>query len=227
MNVILIGSQKNNIGKTLLSIKIGIELAKTGKKVLMMDLSQGKIKMSEYLKVNENIIYDIVDVFNKTCTLDQGIIEINENLSLLPCPRLPDKINEINKEKFLGLIDSAAFYDYVIIDADKLTTTYIDFSKIYNVISINNNDFSCVKEINSDKTISSKAKNFIAVINMYNKKGANKGNLLKIKDIERLTETTVTVLIEENPKFHEMQYEMFSKEDFLNNEINKIINNLK
>lgn len=226
MNVILTGSQKNNIGKTIISIKIGIELAKTGKKVLLMDLSQGKIKMSEYLKVNENIIYDIVDVFNNTCTLDQGIIEINENLFLLPCPRIPEKINEINKEKFLGLIDSAVDYDYVIIDAQKLTSTYIDFSKIQNVISINNNDFSCVKEVNSDKTISSKAKNFIVLINMYNKKGANKGTMLKIKDVERLTETTVTALVEENPKYSEVQYEMFFQGDFLKTEISSIINKL-
>lgn len=227
MNVILTGSQKNNIGKTILSIKIGIELAKTGKKVLMMDLSQGKIKMSEYLNVNENIIYDIVDVFNKTCTLDQGIIEINENLYLLPCPRLSEKINEINKEKFLILINSAVDYDYVIIDAQKLTSTYIDFSKIQNVLCINNNDFSCVKEINSDNTISSKANNFVVVVNMYNKKSANKGTMLKLKDIERLTETTVTAIIEENPKYLEIQNDMLLQGDILKTEINNIIKYLK
>lgn len=227
MNVILTGSQKNNIGKTILSIKIGIELAKTGKKVLMMDLSQGKIKMSEYLNVNENIIYDIVDVFNKTCTLDQGIIEINENLYLLPYPRLSEKINEINKEKFLILINSAVDYDYVIIDAQKLTSTYIDFSKIQNVLCINNNDFSCVKEINSDNTISSKANNFVVVVNMYNKKSANKGTMLKLKDIERLTETTVTAIIEENPKYLEIQNDMLLQGDILKTEINNIIKYLK
>jgi septum formation inhibitor-activating ATPase MinD len=227
MNVILTGSQKNNIGKTILSIKIGIELAKTGKKILMMDLSQGKIKMSEYLNVNENIIYDIVDVYNNTCTLDQGIIEINENLFLLPCPRLPDKINEINKENFSRLIDSAVDYDYVIIDAHRLTSNYIDFSKIQNVVSINNNDFSCVKEINSNKTISSKAKNFIVVINMFNKKATNKGNMLKLKCVEKLTETTITTLIEENPKYSQVQYEMLFQENFIKTEINSIINNLK
>ncbi len=227
MNVILTGSQKNNIGKTIISIKIGIELAKMDKRVLMMDLSQGKIKMSEYLRVNENIIYDIVDVFNKTCDLEQGVIEIIENLSLLPCPRLAGKINDINKDKFIGLIDSAVDYDYVIIDADRLTSTYIDFLKVQNAITINNNDFSCVKEINSDKTISSKAKNFIVLINMYNKKAAKKGTMLRDKDLEKLTETTVKALIEENPKYSKIQYEMFFQEDFMKTEISNIINNLK
>ena len=155
MNVILTGSQKNNIGKTIISIKLAIELANSGKNVLMMDLSSGKIKMSEYLNVNEDIIYDIVDVVNKTCTLEQGIIEINENLSLLPCPRIAGKINEIKKESFINLLQSVEVYDYVIIDADKLTSVFIDFSIINNAITINNNDFSCIKEINTDKTISS------------------------------------------------------------------------
>ncbi len=226
MNVILTGSQKNNIGKTVISIRIGIELAKTGKNVLMMDLSSGKIKMSEYLKVNEDIVYDIVDVFTNTCTLEQGIIEINENLSLLPCPRIENKITEINKEAFTELIEDAKGYDYVVIDADKITSAYIDLLKINNVITINNNDFSCIKEINSDKTISSKVANFIVAINKYNTKKAKKGILMKQKDIENLTKTKVSSLIEENAKFLDLKYEMLMDENFLKAEISNIIKSL-
>ncbi|MDD4046273.1 MAG: AAA family ATPase [Tissierellia bacterium] len=227
MNVILTGSHKNNIGKTMISIKLAVELARQGKKVLMMDLSSGKLKMSEYLNVNEDIIYDIVDVMKKTCTLEQGIIEINENLSLMPSPRIPGKINEINKESFINLLQSIEAYDYVVIDADKLTSVYIDFSKINNAITINNNDFSCIKEINSDKKISSKAANFIVVINKYNNKKAKKGIMMKSNDIEKLTEIKVSSLIEENIKYSDLQYEMLFNSDFLKTEINNIIRNLK
>ncbi|MFA6782206.1 MAG: AAA family ATPase [Sedimentibacter sp.] len=227
MNVILTGSHKNNIGKTMISIKLAVELAKSGKIVLMMDLSSGKLKMSEYLNVNEDIIYDIVDVMKKTCTLEQGIIEINENLSLMPSPRIPGKINEINKESFINLLQSIEAYDYVVIDADKLTSVYIDFSKINNAITINNNDFSCIKEINSDKKISSKAANFIVAINKYNNKKAKKGIMMKSNDIEKLTEIKVSSLIEENIKYSDLQYEMLFNSDFLKTEINNIIRNLK
>lgn len=227
MNVILTGSHKNNIGKTMISIKLAVELARQGKKVLMMDLSSGKLKMSEYLNVNEDIIYDIVDVIKKTCTLEQGIIEINENLSLMPSPRIPGKINEINKESFINLLQSIEAYDYVVIDADKLTSVYIDFSKINNAITINNNDFSCIKEINSDKKISSKAANFIVAINKYNNKKAKKGIMMKSNDIEKLTEIKVSSLIEENIKYSDLQYEMLFNSDFLKTEINNIIRNLK
>ncbi|HPV85323.1 MAG TPA: AAA family ATPase [Sedimentibacter sp.] len=227
MNVILTGSQKNNIGKTIISIKLAIELANSGKNVLMMDLSSGKIKMSEYLNVNEDIIYDIVDVVNKTCTLEQGIIEINENLSLLPCPRIAGKINEIKKESFINLLQSVEVYDYVIIDADKLTSVFIDFSIINNAITINNNDFSCIKEINTDKTISSNAGNFIVAINKYNKKKAKKGIMMKSNDIEKLTETTISSIIEENMKYSDLNHEKFLDDNFLKTEIKNIVKNLK
>jgi len=226
MNVILTGSQKNNIGKTIISIKLAIELANSGKNVLMMDLSSGKIKMSEYLNVNEDIIYDIVDVVNKTCTLEQGIIEINENLSLLPCPRIAGKINEIKKESFINLLQSVEVYDYVIIDADKLTSVFIDFSIINNAITINNNDFSCIKEINTDKTISSNAGNFIVAINKYNKKKAKKGIMMKSTDIEKLTETTISSIIEENMKYSDLNHEKFLDVNFLKTEIKNIVKNL-
>ncbi|MDD2397629.1 MAG: hypothetical protein PHE31_06515, partial [Tissierellia bacterium] len=163
----------------------------------------------------------------KTCTLEQGIIEINENLSLMPSPRIPGKINEINKESFINLLQSIEAYDYVVIDADKLTSVYIDFSKINNAITINNNDFSCIKEINSDKKISSKAANFIVVINKYNNKKAKKGIMMKSNDIEKLTEIKVSSLIEENIKYSDLQYEMLFNSDFLKTEINNIIRNLK
>lgn len=227
MNVILTGSQKNNIGKTTIGIRLAVEIANSGKNVLMMDLSSGKIKMSEYLNVNEDIIYDIVDVVNKTCTLEQGIIEINENLSLLPCPRIAGKINEIKKESFINLLQSVEAYDYVIIDADKLTSVFLDFSKINNAITINNNDFSCIKEINTDKAISSKAGNFIVAINKYNKKKAKKGIMMKSNDIEKLTETTISALIEENIKYSDLNHEKFLDVNFLKTEIKNIVKNLK
>lgn len=227
MNVVLTGSQKNNIGKTIIGIKLSLELARSGKKVLMADLSTGKIKMAEYLNVNEDIIYDSVDVLKKTCTLEQGIIEINENLSLLPSPRAAGKINELDRESFKSLLDSIEGYDYVIIDADKLTSSYVDLSKVNNAITINSNDFSCIREINLDKTISSKAGNFVLVINKYNRKSAKKGLMMKPGDIERLTETTASSIIEENPGCLNMKHEMLLDSSFLKTEIGGIIKNLR
>ena len=205
---------------------MAVELSRSGRSVLMIDLSSGKLKMSEYLNVNEDIIYDVVDVMQKTCTLEQGIIEIKENLYLLPCPRIPGKINKLNKESFINLLQSIENFDNVIIDADLLTSAYIDFSKIDNAITINNNDFSSIKEINFDKAISSKAANLIVIINKYNKKNAKKGKMMKSSDIEKLTNTTITSLIEENANYSDFRYEMIFDEKLLKIEINNIIKKL-
>ncbi|HHZ03126.1 MAG TPA: septum site-determining protein MinD [Tissierellia bacterium] len=212
---ILVGSHKNNIGKTLISIKAGINLSQQGKNVLLMDISSGKTKMSEYLKVNEDIIYDIVDVFTDTCPLELAVMEINENLHLLPSPRVQGKIEKLNRDYFVKLLKYAESYDVVIIDGDELSNSYIDFSEIQNVVTVNNNDFSCVKEINTDKVLAAKADKFTVIINKYNTKMAKKGSMLKLKDIEKLTGTSVTATIEENINYSKPDYQQIFNEDFL------------
>ena len=226
MSVIITGSQKNKIGKTIITIKTAGELSRSGRKVLMVDLSSGKVKISEYLNVNEDIIYDVMDVLQKTCSMEQAVMEIKENLYLLPSPRIPGKIDELNRELFINLFEGTENFDDVIIDADSLTSWYIDFSRIDAAITINNNDFSCVKEISSDRAISSKASNFVVVINKFNKKEAKKGRMMKSADIEKLTNTTISSLIEENANYSAFRHEMFFDENVLKTEIKHIVKKL-
>jgi septum site-determining protein MinD len=226
MSVIITGSQKNKIGKTIITIKTAVELSRSGRKVLMVDLSSGKVKISEYLNVNEDIIYDVMDVLQKTCSMEQAFMEIKENLYLLPSPRIPGKIDELNRELFINLFEGTENFDDVIIDADSLTSWYIDFSRIDAAITINNNDFSCVKEISSDRAISSKASNFVVVINKFNKKEAKKGRMMKSADIEKLTNTTISSLIEENANYSAFRHEMFFDENVLKTEIKHIVKKL-
>jgi septum site-determining protein MinD len=226
MSVILTGSQKKKIGKTIIGIKMAVELSRGGRRVLMVDISSGKVKMSEYLNVDEGIIYDVIDVLQKTCSLDQALIEIKENLYLLPSPRIAGKIDKLNRELFMNLFQYTDDFDVVIIDADSLTCACIDFSKIDNAITLNNNDFSCIKEINADKAISSQTSNFIAVINRYNKKEAKRGRMLKITDIEKLTKTNISSIIEENINYFSFSHEKFFDEYILKTEIDHIIKKL-
>jgi len=106
-SVVLVSSQKRDIGKTVLAIKMSIELSKIGKNVLLIDLSSGKKKISEYLNVNEDIIYDIKDVLDMTCSLEQAVIEIDDKLSILPNPRIAGKLGTIKSESFLKLVNEA------------------------------------------------------------------------------------------------------------------------
>ncbi|MDF2615678.1 MAG: hypothetical protein K0Q47_333 [Sedimentibacter sp.] len=224
--VVLVGSQKIEIGSTVLSIKMGIELSQNKKKVLLADLSGGKKKMSEYLKVNEDIIYDIKDVLDDTCSLEQSVIEVVENLNLAPYPRIHGKLDSIKREKFTKIINEAkASYDYVIVDIGKFSSSFIDFELADLAVDLNNNDFSCVREINNDKSIAemSGLKNFTAVINKFNKKNAVHGTMMKLKDIQKMTLLKPAV-IEENIKFVDMDsYFLFGTED---NSLQRAVKNI-
>ncbi|MGB4437768.1 MAG: hypothetical protein WBJ13_00795 [Sedimentibacter sp.] len=226
-SVVLVSSQKRDIGKTVLAIKTSIELSKIGKNVLLIDLSSGKKKISEYLNVNEDIIYDIKDVLDMTCSLEQAVIEIDDKLSILPNPRIACKLGIIKTESFLKLVNEAkSKYDVIVADVDKISLSYIDFNSVNSVITMNNNDFSCIKELNNEKNIANKfgLNNIITVINKYNKKNASSGTMIKLKDIQKLTEMQNMNVIEDNALYLNADYDdLFNNQD---NSFNMAVRNI-
>jgi septum site-determining protein MinD len=214
-DVILVSSQKNNIGKTIISIKTGVELSKT-KKIVLLDLSAGKKKIAEYLGVDEDIIYDIKDVLDGICSDEQAVLEIKENLNLLPSPRIAGKLGDIKGREFKRIIlDLKNKYDAVIVDADGISSRhYIGQGLIDTIISVNDNDFSCVREIIDDFSVAEKlgASGFIAAINRYNKKKAVKGTMLRLKDIERMLEIKLSPVIEEDQRYENITAEFLLKD---------------
>jgi len=50
---------------------------------------------------------------------------------------------------------------------------------------------------------------------------------MKSNDIEKLTETTISALIEENIKYSDLNHEKFLDVNFLKTEIKNIVKNLK
>jgi septum site-determining protein MinD len=229
-NVFLINSEKIDIGKTIIGIKIGIELSSRGKKVLLIDLSKGNKKIAEYFKVDEDIIYDIKDVLDDMCSMQQAIIDISENLSILPFPRIANKLDCINRENFSKLTNEAkAVYDTIIVDVDGISSCYyIDFTNVEGMIVINDNDFSAVREINNGSEIVKKfgLKENIFIINKYNKKNASKGTMFKIKDLNKLLDVDILAIIEAEIKYSNADYNfLFNKEpNSFNNVIDSISN---
>ena len=226
-SVVLVSSQKNDIGKTAIGVRLGIEISQMGKSVLLVDLSSGKKKISEYLNVKEDIIYDIKDVLLTTCSLEQAAIEIVDNLSILPYPRVIGKLDKIEKKDFSKLINYAKIiFDVIVVDIDKISSNYIDFDCVEKVVIVNNNDFSCIKEINVDKNILDKfqVKDRSYVINKYNKKQGAKGTMMKNKYIEKMTGIRDLVIVEDSAKYANIDsYFLFSKEE---NSFNKAVKNL-
>jgi septum site-determining protein MinD len=230
-SVVLFSSDKSCIGKTIIGIKTGIELSNRGKRVLVIDLANGNKKVAEYFKVDEDIIYDIKDVFDGTCSMEQAVINISDNLCIIPYTRVLNKIGNIKKDSFSRLITEAKDkYDILIIDVNGLSSSYyLDFTKIEKIIVINNNDFSAVKEINNASDIAKKfelQESFI--INRYNKKNASKGTMLKIKDMNKMLDTEILSVIEEDNKYGDADYNFIFNKDTnsFNSAIDSIANKL-
>lgn len=202
--LVLVESQKDCIGKTVICIKAGIALSEEGKNVLLMDLSSGKKKISEYLNVTESIIYDVKDALDGICSLEQAVIEIGDGFSLLPHPRIADKLGAIGQDALTDIVTKAKeTYDYIIADVDKVSGGYINFSLVSNIITVNNNDFSCIKEFNNTKNIAQKynVNSILPLLNMYNRKKAKNGATMSAKDIRKMTEMDMDAAIEENPEY--------------------------
>jgi septum formation inhibitor-activating ATPase MinD len=231
-DVILVSSQKSNIGKTVITVKIGIELSNNERKVLLIDLSSGKKKIAEYLNVDEEIIYDIKDVLDETCSVDQALIDVNENLSLLPYPRVIDKLKKITPESFNKLITLAkSKYDAIIVDTDNIINlSHINYDYVDLLILINSNDFSSVKELNNELLLAKhyELENTIVIINKYNKKEASKGKMLMLSEMEKLINKKIDISLKEEERFNNINYEfLFSKdENTFNNSINTIVKKL-
>ena len=231
-SVFLVSSEQIDIGKTIIGIKSGIELAIRGKKVLLIDLSKGNKKISEYLKVNEDIIYDIKDVLDGTCSMEQSVIDISDKLSILPFPRIANKLDNIKRESFSNLINEAKNkYDVTLVDVDGISSCYyIDFANIEGVIIINNNDFSVLKEINNAAYIIEKfeIRKVMVIINKYNKKSASKGLMLRIKDMNKMIGQDILGIIEDEMKYANIDYDYLYNKDInsFNNAIDNIVNKI-
>ncbi|MUV39501.1 Septum site-determining protein MinD [Lentibacillus sp. JNUCC-1] len=115
---IVITSGKGGVGKTTTTANIGTALALMDKKVCLMDTDIGLRNLDVIMGLENRIIYDIVDVIEGRCKLQQALIRdkrFNE-LSLLPAAQTTDK-SAITSEGMKTLVEELKqTYDYIVID---------------------------------------------------------------------------------------------------------------
>ncbi len=116
--VIVVTSGKGGVGKTTLTANLSIALSKLGKRVVAIDTDIGLRNLDVVMGLENNILYNLVDVIERKCRLKQALIKDpkHKNLYLLPSAQSRDKdsitpiqmveLTEVLKEQF----------DYVLID---------------------------------------------------------------------------------------------------------------
>lgn len=116
--VVVITSGKGGVGKTTTAANIGTGLSMTGKKVILIDADIGLRNLDVVMGLENRIVYDLVNVLEKGCRLQQALIKDkrNENLFLLPAAQTRDKA-AVDQDQMKELCSELKKdFDYIIID---------------------------------------------------------------------------------------------------------------
>jgi septum site-determining protein MinD len=107
-------SIKGGVGKTTSTVNIGTALAQRGKSVLVVDADFTAPNLALHvgiLKPKKTLHH----VFKGKITPQEAVINFQENIDILPCSLIAEKVNPyLLKRKVQSLKDS---YDYILIDA--------------------------------------------------------------------------------------------------------------
>ncbi|WP_138496235.1 septum site-determining protein MinD [Paenibacillus pinistramenti] len=115
---IVVTSGKGGVGKTTTSANIGTALALLGKKVCLVDTDIGLRNLDVVMGLENRIIYDLVDVAEGRCRLNQALVKDKrfDELYMLPAAQTKDK-NSVTPEQVRDIVlELKKEYEYVIID---------------------------------------------------------------------------------------------------------------
>lgn len=115
---IVVTSGKGGVGKTTTSANLGTALALLGRKVCMVDTDIGLRNLDVVMGLENRIIYDLIDVAEGRCRLNQALIKDKrfDELYMLPAAQTKDK-QDITPDQVRKIVEELKpDYDYVIID---------------------------------------------------------------------------------------------------------------
>jgi septum site-determining protein MinD len=117
--VITISSGKGGVGKTTTTANLGVALARTGNRVVVIDADIGLRNLDVVMGLENRIVYDLVDVIEGRCKLRQAMIKHKQfpELFLIPAAQTRDK-NAVSPSDMVKLCNELRpSADYILIDS--------------------------------------------------------------------------------------------------------------
>lgn len=117
--VIVITSGKGGVGKSSISVNLAYALCDKDYRVCLIDADFGLKNLDVMLGLENRTLYDMQDIIEGKCTIEQAMIKDKrfKNLSLLPaCKSL--QIDQINSDFYKNIINVIKKdFDYILIDS--------------------------------------------------------------------------------------------------------------
>ena len=202
--VLTITSGKGGVGKSTASANIALSLALVGKKVVAIDLDIGLRNLDMILGLENRIVYDIVNVVEKSAKLSQALIrdKRTNNLYLIAAAQTRDK-SAINSDQMSQLTkELKAEFDYIILDSPAGIENGFKNAMIPadELIVVTTPEISAVRD--ADRVIgileANEKKDVSLVINRINPELVKKGDMMSKDDVLQVLSVPLLGIVPED-----------------------------
>ncbi len=114
---IVVTSGKGGVGKTTVTVNLGVALSNLGQKVVLVDADFGLNNLDVVMGVENKIDYDIVDVIDGRCRLKQALVNAENHKNLFVLSSGSNVNSCISGQNVKLVIENLSkYFDYVLID---------------------------------------------------------------------------------------------------------------
>ena len=114
-----IASGKGGVGKSSLTANLAAALCAVGLKVVIIDADIGLRSQDAMLGLENHVVYDLVDVSGKECTLEQALLDHPSiaGLRLLPAAQF-SRVRALEPDRLRKIIhELKANADFILVDS--------------------------------------------------------------------------------------------------------------
>lgn len=188
--VITVTSGKGGVGKTTTSANVAVALAMAGHRVIVVDADIGLRNLDLVLGLEQRILYDLVDVVQGRCTLQQALVRDTrvDSLRLLAAAQTKDKSDVAIQQMVNVAKNLREMADYVVIDSPAGIEHGFQsaIAPADRVLIVTTPDVSALRD--ADKVIYLLERDWKhrpgLVVNRYNEQMVRAGHMRDVDDIQ-------------------------------------------